>query len=48
MEEALRVLRVLIQHGCLPKADIATTLAPGWFNEAGLDSDACLFGLATA
>jgi hypothetical protein len=48
MEDALLILRVLIQHGCLPDVDVATTLAQTWFSDAGLGRDECLLWLATA
>ena len=48
MDDALLILRVLIQHGCLPDTDVATTLAQAWFANAGLGRDECLLWLATA
>ena len=48
MEDALLILRVLIQHGCLPDVDVATTTAQAWFMDAGLGRDECLLWLATA
>ena len=44
----LRVVRVLIDHGCEPGADYADALAQTWFTEAGLDDQECELGLVTA
>lgn len=38
-QEALRVIRVLIDHGCEPDADIANTMAQAWFTDAGLNDE---------
>ena len=36
-QEALRVMRVLIDHGCEPDMDIADAMAQSWLTEAGLN-----------
>ncbi|MEZ2144826.1 hypothetical protein AAE026_21415 [Bradyrhizobium sp. DN5] len=36
-QEALRVMRVLIDHGCGPDIDIADAMAQSWLTEAGLN-----------
>jgi hypothetical protein len=39
MDEAgcgLRVMRILIDHGCEPGNDYADTFAQAWYDEAGL------------
>jgi hypothetical protein len=37
MEEARRVMQILIDHQRQPGIDIANAMAQGWFTEAGLD-----------
>ncbi|WFU42759.1 hypothetical protein QA640_10020 [Bradyrhizobium sp. CB82] len=36
-QEALRVMRVLIDHGCGPDIDITDAMAQSWLTEAGLN-----------
>jgi hypothetical protein len=38
-DEALRVLRILIHHGCEPGVDYADEWAQIWFAEAGLGDE---------
>ncbi|MDA9435684.1 hypothetical protein [Bradyrhizobium sp. CCBAU 51627] len=35
-QEALQVIRILVEHGCGPDIDIADAMAQLWFTEAGL------------
>ena len=35
--QALRVIRVLIDHGCGPDIDIADVMAQSWLTEAGFN-----------
>jgi hypothetical protein len=48
MEEALRVMRILIDHQCEPGIEIANAMAQNWFIEAGLEYDKYSIGLARA
>jgi hypothetical protein len=47
-EEALRVMRVLIDHGCEPGPEYPDALAQMWFREAGLDDVEVERGLVAA
>jgi hypothetical protein len=49
MDEAgwgLRVMRILIDHGCEPGNDYADRLAQTWYDEAGLTDEETERGLA--
>jgi hypothetical protein len=49
MDEAgcgLRVMRILIDHGCEPGNDYADTFAQAWYDEAGLADEERERGLA--
>ncbi|WP_298885450.1 hypothetical protein [uncultured Bradyrhizobium sp.] len=35
-QEALQVIQILFDHGCVPDIDIADAMAQSWFTEAGL------------
>jgi hypothetical protein len=48
MEEALRLLQVLVAHDCRADAELATTIVEEWFIEADFDGEECLVDLATA
>lgn len=46
--EALRVMRVLIDHGCEPDMDIADAMAQSWLTGAGLNDQECERGIGFA
>ena len=47
-EDALRVMRVLVDHGCEPGPDYSDALAQIWFREAGLKDDEVERGIVVA
>jgi len=47
-DEALRAMRVLIDHGCEPGNDYDDAIIQTWFAEAGLDDEEIELGLVVA
>lgn len=48
MDEAVRIMRVLTDHGCEPGRDYDDSSAHGWFAEAGLEDKQIEQGLMIA
>ena len=48
MDAAVRIVRVLTDHGCEPHRDYEDPSAQGWFAEAGLEDAEIEQGLMTA
>jgi hypothetical protein len=47
-DAAMKVLLVLVMNGCRPGTEIATQTVANWFEEALLETEDCLLGLAHA
>ena len=47
-DEALRVVRILVDHGCEPGADYDDAEAQIWFAEADLEDEEIELGLIVA
>jgi hypothetical protein len=48
MDEALQVMKILVEHECEPGVDVANAMAQTWFTQAGLEDDEYKRGLTTA
>ena len=48
MDESVRIMRILTDHGCEPGRDYEESIALSWFAEAGLEDEEIEQGLMTA
>ena len=47
-DEALRIVRILVEHGCEPGSDYDNALAQTWYAEADLEDEEIELGLIVA